>query len=116
MNNKKFNLPILVSEWRVIYKPLPLMSKKGLTHFLATDLIETSTSFSDTCLSEYKTEKHEYTLPVDLDYDIDDYGWKMLKNYYMHQKKAGVIQKSRKYLSILFTCLMLLKRRRIKCF
>lgn len=88
MNNKKFNLPILVSEWRVIYKPLPLMSKKGLTHFLATDLIENSTSFSDTCLSEYKTEKHEYTLPVGLDYDIDDYGWKILKNYYMHQKKS----------------------------
>ena len=29
MNNEKFNLPILVSEWRVIYKPLPLMSKKA---------------------------------------------------------------------------------------
>lgn len=88
MNSKKFNLPILVSEWRVKYQPLPLMKKKGLTHFLATDLIESSTSFSDESLIDYKNGKYETTLPVKLNYDIDTYGWNMLKNYYMHQKKS----------------------------
>ncbi|MCK1975941.1 hypothetical protein LNK15_02580 [Jeotgalicoccus huakuii] len=88
MNSKKFNLPILVSEWRVKYQPLPLMKKKGLTHFLATDLIESSTSFSDENLREYIYEKYDITLPVQLDYNIDNYGWNMLKNYYMHQKKS----------------------------
>lgn len=88
MSNTQFNLPVLVSEWQVKYKPLPLMKKKGLTHFLATNLIETSTSFSDESLCEYKEERYELTLPVSLNYSIDEYGQNMLKNYYMHQKKS----------------------------
>lgn len=88
MSDAQFNLPVLISEWQVKYKPLPLMRKKGLTHFLATNLIETSTSFSDESLKNFKTEKYDITLPVSLDYDFDQYGEKMLKNYYIHQKKS----------------------------
>lgn len=88
MSDTQFNLPVLISEWQVKYKPLPLMRKKGLTHFLATNLIETSTSFSDESLKGFKEERYEITLPVSMDYNIDQYGQNMLKNYYMHQKKS----------------------------
>lgn len=88
MSETQFNLPVLISEWQVKYKPLPLMKKKGLTHFLATNLIETSTSFSDESLKDFRTEKYNITLPVSVDYDINQYGENMLKNYYMHQKKS----------------------------
>lgn len=88
MSDTQFNLPVLISEWQVKYKPLPLMRKKGLTHFLATNLIETSTSFSDESLEGFKEERYEITLPVSMDYNIDQYGQNMLKNYYMHQKKS----------------------------
>lgn len=88
MSNTQFNLPVLISQWQVKYKPLPLMKKKGLTHFLATNLIETSTSFSDESLCDYKEERYAVTLPVNVDYDVNQYGENMLKNYYMHQKKS----------------------------
>lgn len=88
MSETQFNLPVLISEWQVKYKPLPLMKKKGLTHFLATNLIETSTSFSDESLKDFKNEKYNITLPVSTDYDVNHYGENMLKNYYMHQKKS----------------------------
>lgn len=88
MSETQFNLPVLISEWQVKYKPLPLMKKKGLTHFLATNLIETSTSFSDESLKDFKSEKYNITLPVSVDYDVNQYGENMLKNYYMHQKKS----------------------------
>ena len=64
------------------------MKKKGLTHFLATNLIETSTSFSDESLRDFKEERYDITLPVSIDYDVNQYGENMLKNYYMHQKKS----------------------------
>ena len=88
MNSTQFNLPVLISEWQVKYKPLPSMKKKGLTHFLATNLIETSTSFSDESLQNYQSKRYETTLPVSTDYDVNQYGENMLKNYYMHQKKS----------------------------
>lgn len=88
MNSTQFNLPVLISEWQVKYKPLPFMKKKGLTHFLATNLIETSTSFSDESLQNYQSKRYETTLPVSTDYDVNQYGENMLKNYYMHQKKS----------------------------
>lgn len=88
MSNTQFNLPVLISQWQIKYKPLPLMKKKGLTHFLATNLVETSTSFSDENLHMYREEKYDITLPVNTDYNVDTYGKTMLKNYYMHQKKS----------------------------
>lgn len=64
MINTKFNLPVMVSEWQVRFKPLPFMKKKGNRHYLATNLMETSTSFSNESLDQYKEQRYEYTLPV----------------------------------------------------
>lgn len=88
MSNIQFNLPVLISEWQVRYTPLPLMKKKSLTHFLATNLIETSTSFSDESLRGFQKKRYNITLPVNQEYDVSEYGKNMLKNYYMHQKKS----------------------------
>ncbi|WP_213810872.1 hypothetical protein [Jeotgalicoccus sp. WY2] len=62
--------------------------KEGADTFLATNLLETSTSFSDESLKDFRTEKYNITLPVSVDYDVNQYGESMLKNYYMHQKKS----------------------------
>ena len=88
MINTKFNLPVMVSEWQVRFKPLPFMKKKGNRHYLATNLMETSTSFSNESLDQYKEQSYEYTLPVCTDYDIEEYGMDMLRNYYIHKKKS----------------------------
>lgn len=88
MSNFNFNLPLLISRWQVSYQPYPLFKKKGYTHFLATDLIENSTSFSDYNLEEYKQKKYNYTLPINVNYNVDEYGEDMLKNHYIHKKKS----------------------------
>lgn len=88
MVNINFNMPILISEWEVIFKPFPFMKKKGFKHFLATNLIENSTSFSDEDLKEYKNKQYDYTLPLDINYSVDQYGQDMLRNFYIHKKKS----------------------------
>lgn len=88
MVNINFNMPILISEWKVIFKPFPFMKKKGFKHFLATNLIENSTSFSDEDLKEYMNKQYDYTLPLDMNYDVNQYGRDMLRNFYIHKKKS----------------------------
>lgn len=88
MSKIKFNLPVLISEWKVRFKPLPFMNKKGFRHFLATNLLESSTSFSSDTLEQFKAKQYDYTLPVSTEYNIDGYGADMLRNYYIHKKKS----------------------------
>lgn len=88
MSDMSFNLPVIISEWNVKFKPFPFMKRRGLKHFLATNLIESSTSFSNGNLKEFKEQKFEYTLPVDTTYDVDGPGMDMLRNYYIHKKKS----------------------------
>lgn len=100
MVNINFNMPILISEWKVIFKPFPFMKKKGFKHFLATNLIENSTSFSDEGLKEYTDKQYDYTLPLDINYNVDQYGEDMLRNFYIHKKKSWSfpeIEKVREY-------------------
>lgn len=88
MIRKNFNLPIVISEWQVKFKPLPFMKKKGFKHFLATNLLESSTSFSNESWEEYKEQQFDYTLPIDTSYDVDGHGMDILRNYYIHKKKS----------------------------
>lgn len=88
MTNTKFNLPVMISEWQVRFRPLPFMKKRGTRHYLATNLMETSTSFTNESMDQYKKQRYDYTLPVCTEYDIEEYGTDMLRNYYIHKKKS----------------------------
>ncbi|OZT77536.1 hypothetical protein [Salinicoccus roseus] len=88
MNEIKFNLPILVSQWHVTYKPLPLLGKKKLRHMLATDLIQKETSFLTDDYEAYREKKYSYTMPVEMIYDIEKNGYDLLRHHYMYKKKS----------------------------
>lgn len=88
MNNIKFNLPVLISKWHVIYKPLPVFGEKKLKHMLATDLLQKETSFFSDDYEAYKEEKYPYTIAVEMSYDVEKNGYDLLRHHYMYKKKS----------------------------
>lgn len=88
MNEIKFNLPVLISKWHVTYKPLPFAGQKKFKHFLATDLLQKETSFSEDDYQTYSQKKYSYTIPVEMNYDIEKNGYEILRHHYMYKKKS----------------------------
>lgn len=84
----KFNLPVLISEWTINYKPLPLMRPRKIKHYLGTNLLEEITSFTENTFEAYREPKYPYTLPIDTAYDIQKNGFDILKVHYMYKKKS----------------------------
>lgn len=88
MNKIKFNMPVLMSEWTVSYKPLPFIGNRKIKHYLGTSLLEKITSFTEDTFVEYTTPKYPYTLPVHLNYDIEKEGHDLLRHHYVYKKKS----------------------------
>ncbi|WP_020007924.1 hypothetical protein [Salinicoccus albus] len=87
MDTIKFNLPVLISEWMVNYKPLPFSGRRTIKHYLGTSLLDRATSFSDFSYEDYKIPKYPRTLPVSTHYDIEKEGYDLLRHHYVYKKK-----------------------------
>ncbi|MGV2875878.1 hypothetical protein ROU88_08275 [Macrococcus capreoli] len=89
MNKIQFNIPVSISEWHVEYKPLPFGKNRKVKHFVAYDLINQQTSFSDEDYITYKIPKFNNTVTIETELISGlDETYNFIRKYYVYKKKS----------------------------